>query len=163
MTKSNCWCSLNRFAEFALIYRKYLKGQIFYKFLLIFILLKQKISPRTRDVFMGGAPTYVCHIFLPSMCLSIRPLARHVISGTVYFSYYHILLDWQIGIFLKIGWKSANQNDDRIWQVSYSFAQKIVFNGCHTDVFLKTACVQTCSIKLIEGIVNAVNHRKSID
>ena len=41
------------------------------------------------------------------------------------------------------------------------FSQKKVFNGCHTDVFLKTACAQSCLIELIEGLGN--EGKKSVE
>ena len=86
MAKANYRRSLNLFEEFPQIYRKYLNRQIFYNFLLIFIQLEQQFTPAMRNAFIDGAPTYVCHFFH----LSIRPFARHVISGTVYLSYQHI-------------------------------------------------------------------------
>ena len=63
--------------------------QIFYKFLLIFMLLELQIIPRIRSYFMVVHPSYVCHSFHPSICLSIHPFVHHVISGTVFF-YQHI-------------------------------------------------------------------------
>ena len=71
----------------------------------------------------------------------------------------HLLLDWQIGIFLPIGRKSPNQINGSIWKVSNSFFKKIVLTGCHTDVFLKTACLETCLIELIKDLGNEGNPR----
>ena len=42
------------------------------------------------------------------------------------------------------------------------FKIKKKFNGCHNDVFLKTACVHSCFIKLIEGLGNEVNHNNRL-
>ena len=110
VTKPSFRRTLNRFVEFSRIYRKYLDQQIFYKLLLILILLEQHIIPRTRNIFIGRAPTYVCHFFHTFISLSIRPFARHVIIGTAYFSYEHIYEEiGRLEFFLPIGQKSANQ------------------------------------------------------
>ena len=39
------------------------------------------------------------------------------------------------------------------------FKKKIVLSGCHTDVFLKTACFEACLIELIEDLGNEGNRR----
>ena len=82
--------TLPKSTEFPQIYRKYLNQEIFYKILLIFILLEEQIIPRTRNALLGGAPSYVCLFCYPFIFLSSRPFAHNVISGTVYFSNQHI-------------------------------------------------------------------------
>ena len=42
------------------------------------------------------------------------------------------------------------------------FKIKKKINGCHNDVFLKTACVHSCFIELIEGLGNEVNHNNRL-
>ena len=124
VTKINCQLSLNQFAESFRINRKYLDRQVFYKILLIFILLEQETIPRMSNVFIGVALTYVCNFFRPSICLSIRPFATCNLRVHIFFLSTYLLLDWQIELFLLIGWKSANQINDSIWQVSYGFPKK---------------------------------------
>ena len=147
---------LNRFAEFSRIYRKYLNRQIFYKLLLIFMLLEQQIITQTRNVFIGGAPPmYVTFFVYLSVYPSFYPSCD--LRNRIFFLSTYFLLNWQTDIFLSIRQKSANY----IRQVSCSFSKKKQFSmgAILTDVFLKTACVQTCLIKLIEGLGNESNHR----
>ena len=61
-----------------------------------------------KNVFIGGAPTYVCHFFHQSFCLSIRPFAPCDLRYHI-LPYIYLLLDWYISISRPIGQKSANQ------------------------------------------------------